>query len=197
MTKLNFLMLLHEQLLGFPKKSVEEHLSFYSEMIEDRMEEGLSEEEAVAAVGNVEEIAAHIKAEIAPEKPEPVKKSRKWKTWEIVLLAAGSPIWISLLAAAFAVVVSLYAALWSVIVSLWAAFISLTVSAPAGIAAGIGYLIDGSMQGLMMFSAGFVCAGLAIFAFFGCKLATQGAARLSKTCFIGIRNLFTKKEAAQ
>lgn len=39
MTKLQFLMALHEKLSGLPRE--EERLSFYSEMIEDRMEEGL------------------------------------------------------------------------------------------------------------------------------------------------------------
>ena len=51
MTKLKFLLLLNERLSHLPSKEVEERLAFYSEMIEDRMEEGLSEEEAVSEVG--------------------------------------------------------------------------------------------------------------------------------------------------
>jgi uncharacterized membrane protein len=41
MTKLQFLMALHEKMSGLPREEVEERLEFYSEMIEDRMEEGL------------------------------------------------------------------------------------------------------------------------------------------------------------
>ena len=44
MTKINFILLLSEKLKNLPEKEVEERLSFYSEMIEDRMEEGFSEE---------------------------------------------------------------------------------------------------------------------------------------------------------
>ena len=53
MTKLQFLLALHDKLTGLPRDEVEERLNFYSEMIEDRMEDGLSEEEAVAAIGSV------------------------------------------------------------------------------------------------------------------------------------------------
>ena len=200
MTKLKFLMSLHQRLLELPQNEVEERLGFYSEMIEDRMEEGLSEEDAVAAVGTVEEIAAQIQAELSPEKsapvtPLPVKKSKKWKTWEIVLLALGSPIWASLLIAAASVIFSLCVVLWSLIIPLWAVFVSLTACAPTGIAAGIGYLIAGNrFFGLLFISMGLVCAGLAIFAFFVCHAATKGIVRLSKKCFIAIKKLFTQKE---
>jgi len=64
MTKLNFLIALNEKLSGLPREEAEERLRFYSEMIEDRMEEGLTEEEAVAAVGYIVEIAAHITADL-------------------------------------------------------------------------------------------------------------------------------------
>ena len=63
MTKLNFILSLNEKLSGLPQNDIEERLRFYTEMIEDRMEEGLSEEEAVLAVGSVDEIAEQILAE--------------------------------------------------------------------------------------------------------------------------------------
>ena len=46
MTKLSFLFSLREKLSALPTEEAEERLRSYSEMIEDRMEEGLSEEEA-------------------------------------------------------------------------------------------------------------------------------------------------------
>ena len=51
---------LREELMGLPQDEIEERLDFYSEMIEDRMEEGLSEEVAVAEIGIPAEIAAQI-----------------------------------------------------------------------------------------------------------------------------------------
>ena len=60
MTKFKFLATLQDRLAGLPREEVDERLRFYCEMIEDRMEEGLSEEEAVAAVGSVDEIVSQI-----------------------------------------------------------------------------------------------------------------------------------------
>ena len=46
MSKQEFLEQLRRGLSGLPREDIEERLKFYSEMLEDRMEEGLSEEEA-------------------------------------------------------------------------------------------------------------------------------------------------------
>ena len=46
MSKQEFLEQLRRGRSGLPREDIEERLTFYSEMLEDRMEEGLSEEEA-------------------------------------------------------------------------------------------------------------------------------------------------------
>ena len=48
MRKEEFLSQLESGLYGLPQADIDERLSFYAEMIDDRMEEGLGEEEAVA-----------------------------------------------------------------------------------------------------------------------------------------------------
>ena len=45
MGKQEFLEQLRKQFSSLPQADIEEQLSFYSEMIDDRMEEGLSEED--------------------------------------------------------------------------------------------------------------------------------------------------------
>ena len=42
MTKKEFLSALREKMAGLPKDDVDDRIAFYSEMIDDRMEEGLS-----------------------------------------------------------------------------------------------------------------------------------------------------------
>ena len=64
MNKQEFLAGLQKGLSGLPQEDVEERLTFYGEMLDDRMEEGLSEEEAVAAAGSVEEIVGQVVADI-------------------------------------------------------------------------------------------------------------------------------------
>lgn len=193
MTKLSFLLSLHERLKTLPPEEVEERLRFYSEMIEDRMEEGLPEEEAVAAVGSIDEIVAQIIGEVPPAMPKKQEK-RQHRTWEVVLLVLGSPIWFSLLIAAFAIAFSLYISLWAVAISLWAVFGSLCACAVAGIIAGVVFALSGhSLTGIAIIGAGFVCSGLSVFMFFCCKAATKGTLFLAQKTAFGIKNLFSKR----
>ena len=136
MTKLQFLLSLREKLKNLPNNEIEERLNFYSEMIEDRVEEGLSEEEAVLQIGSTDNIAAQIIGE-SSTKNKKDKDKRSLKVWELILIIIGSPVWLSLLIAAFAVVLALYIVIWALIISLWAVFVSLVACAFAGIAAGI------------------------------------------------------------
>ena len=56
MNKQEFLMRLREGLSGLLQNEIEERLTFYSEMIDDRIEEGLSEEQAIGEIGDIDEI---------------------------------------------------------------------------------------------------------------------------------------------
>ena len=60
MTKQEFLLQLNRALAGLPQEEIEERLTFYSEMIDDRMEEGVNEEDAVSMVGDVDKIVEEI-----------------------------------------------------------------------------------------------------------------------------------------
>lgn len=60
MNKHEFLAALRRELSALPHSELTEQLNFYSEMIDDRMEEGMTEEEAVSGIGTVEFVAAQI-----------------------------------------------------------------------------------------------------------------------------------------
>ena len=199
MTKIQFLMSLHSKLMGLPQDEVEERLSFYSEMIEDRMEEGLSEDEAVSAIGTVDKIVEEIISEIPLSKiaKEKIKPKRRMKAWEVVLLILGSPLWISLILAAFAVVLAVYASLWTLIASIWAVFASVVACALGGVTVGMAWALGvNAFPGIATCSAGLVCAGLSIFLFFGCREATKGTLLLTKKIAIGIKRCFMRREEA-
>lgn len=87
MNKQEFLSGLRKGLSGLPQDDIEERLTFYSEMLDDRVEEGLSEEEAVSALGSVEEIVGQAVADIPLAKvvKERIKPKRRLRAWEIVL----------------------------------------------------------------------------------------------------------------
>lgn len=199
MNKQEFLDGLRKGLSGLPQADIEERLTFYGEMLDDRIEEGLSEEEAVAAAGSVNEIVRQTVADIPLAKiaKERIKPKRRLKVWEIVLLALGSPIWLSLGVAAAAVIFALYVTVWSVIASFWSVFASLAVCAAAGVPMCVVFAAgDSGAAGIAVLSAGIVCAGLSVFMFFGCLQATKGILFLTKKFAIWLKNCFIKKEEA-
>ena len=197
MTKQEFLTALQKKLSGLPKQEIEERLTFYGEMIDDRMEDGRTEEEAVSAIGSVDVVAEQIIAEIPLAKiaKERIKPKKRLRVWEIVLLALGSPIWLSLLIAAVAVILSLYVVLWSLIASLWAVFAALVASSVGCVIAGIFWAFcENGWMGIVIVGAGLTCAGLSIFLFFGCKEATRGILLLTKKIAVDIKKCFVRKE---
>ena len=197
MSKQEFLAELKAKLSGLPQQEARERLDFYSEMIDDRIEEGQTEEVAVLSIGSVDEIAEQIIAEIPFSKiaKERIKPKRQIRAWEIVLLALGSPIWLSLAIAAIAVVISLYAVLWSLVGCVWAVFASLAACGLAGVVMGAAFAVVGyGVSGLFLIGAGIILAGLSIFLFLGCMSATKGIVWITKQIALGIKKCFIKKE---
>lgn len=199
MNKQEFLIQLRKGLSGLPKNDIEERLIFYSEMIDDRIEDGIPEETAVCEIGTVDEVIAQVIEDIPLGKliKEKLTPKKKPKAWEIVLLVFGSPIWASLLIAALAVIISVYAVIWAAVIALWAAFASFAACGLSGIAAGIVFAVNGNgLTGIAMIGGGLVSAGISVFMFFGCKAATKGILILTKKLVFSIKNRFIKKEEA-
>lgn len=200
MNKQQFLAAIGEQLRSLPQSDVEKSLDYYSEMIDDRMEDGVSEEEAVAAMGNVDDIAAQILLETPLPKlvKARLKPSRALKVWEIVLLILGSPVWLPLLLAAGVVLLAVYIVLWAVIVSLYAVNLSFAAGAVAGLAGLFLLLYAGHpIQAVLFLGAGLVCAGLAILLFFAFNQITRWIIMLSKRIVLGIKARFIRRGDAK
>ena len=63
--------------------------------------------------------------------------------------------------------------------------------------AGIAFACNGNvLTGVAMIGAGFVCAGLSVFMFYGCRAATKGVLMLTKKLAVWTKNCFIKKEEA-
>lgn len=199
MNKQEFLSRLEAALSGLPQEELRERLSFYRESIDDRMEEGFSEEAAVAELGPLDAIVSQILAEtpLPALVRERIRPRGRTPVWVILLLVLGFPLWFPLLAAAFVILLSLYAVLWSVILCLWAAELALAASALGALAVGILSLFRGeASRGLLAIGAGLALAGLSVFLFFGCKAASQGALVLTGKIALWVKSLFLRKENA-
>ena len=197
MTKQIFLDQLRAGLYGLPQDDIEERVSFYSEMIDDRMEEGLTEEAAVAGIGPVDTIISQIIAETPLPRlvREQIKSRPRMRAWEVILLILGFPLWFPLLIAAFAVIFSVYVVIWSVILVLWAVEAACIAGAFAGVIVGFIQIFQGNLLwGLLLISAAILLSGLSILLFFGCIAASKGALYLTKKIALGIKSLFLRKE---
>ncbi|MBQ9856429.1 MAG: DUF1700 domain-containing protein [Clostridia bacterium] len=185
MNKQKFLIRLKKALRGCSATEIQSRLAFYSEMIDDRVEEGFSEKEAIQAIGDPVQIAEEIRMELGEKK----KDRRPLSTGAKILIALGSPIWLSLLIAAVAVglslVISLAAVVFSVFVCMFAALIcvfaavfALGVSALACLIAGIACAFEGMFIQLLLWTGvSFVCAGLCIALALLCVPAGKGILR--------------------
>lgn len=200
MNKQEFLECLRKGLSGLPQEDIEERLTFYSEMIDDCIEEGLSEFEAVSVIGTVDAIITQILSDTLLTKlvKEKAKLKRTLKAWKILLLILGSPMWLSLLTGVFAITLAAYIVVWSVVITLWSIEASFVACTLGGIVSAAVFTFQGNgLTGLAMLSAGVICAGLYIFMLYGCKAATKGVLLLTKKMALGIKSLFVGKEAAK
>lgn len=196
MNKEDFLNELRKKLSGLPQDDLEERLSFYSEMIDDRVEDGKSQEEAVADIGTVDSVVEQIMADtpLALLVKERVRPKRDLKAWEVLLLILGSPVWVPLIMALVIIVLSVYVVIWSVVICFYALDLSL-LAGFIGCIVGIFMYIGAKNAAGVLFSIGaaFICAGLAILMFFACVWITKAVVRLTGKMLLGMKTRIVGK----
>ncbi|MBP3370102.1 MAG: DUF1700 domain-containing protein [Clostridia bacterium] len=197
MTKNEFLFELGQRLSGLPKQDIVASLDYYSELIDDHIENGMTEEEAINSLGSIDEIVAQILGDTPLKKivKEKVRPKRPLRAWEIVLLILGSPVWVPLLLAALIVILAVYIVIWSIVVTFFAVDASLGAVSIAGIAASP-FLFAAANPGLalMFIGAALVCAGLCILFFLASDRITRLIIWLSKKILLLIKSSFVGKE---
>ena len=201
MNKQDFLAQLRERLLWMQSEELEKTVNFYSEMIDDRIEEGESEEEAVAALGSIDEIIDRTYKGVSLDDntsastasaSEAQPKKFKIETWHIVVAAVTFPIWFPILMSVIGVLIGVVATLFSVGVSLIAVIISLFGASLVGT---LKFLVEGNgVQGMFMLGGFLISIGLGILLFFAGMGIIKAAVKLIKKTFNWVKNLFKRKE---
>ena len=167
MRKDEFLSQLTHRLGYLPYQEVKKSVDFYQEAIDDRIEDGASEEDAVEALGGLDQVVGEIEqslplSTIVKQKVKSSKDKSGNKTLWIVLAICGSPIWLALAITLFAVIFSVYVVVWSIIVSLFAVVIAMAASGIALVVGGFLLPYHGLAPRLMLIGAGIFCAGLGV-----------------------------------
>lgn len=200
MDKLDFLLKLEEALSQLPEEDRKASIEYYAEQIDDRIEDGVPEKEAVESLGPIEIIAEQILMDMPLSKlvKSKVKNRRKMRRWEIALLILGCPVWLPVMISVVAVLFAVYVCLWAVDISLYAVDVALWGS-------GLGCTLGGVVlcctrnfpEGLFLLGAGAVCAGLALLFLPVCNLAAKGSARLGKVLVRWLKGWFIRKGDAK
>lgn len=196
MNKNEFITQLQNKLSDLSQDDIQKSVDYYSEMIDDRIEDGLTEEEAVEAIGSVEEIAQRILMETPLPKlvKAKVTPKRSMKGWEIALIIIGFPLWLPLIITAASIVFSVFVTIWSVIISLYAVVFSLFASAAACIFAMFVEFTAGNIaHGLLALGASLICAGIAILLFLLFNQIAKLIIKLCKLIVNAIKSCFVKK----
>jgi uncharacterized membrane protein len=185
MNKAEFLHELAVRLSSLPPEEVERTASYYSEIIDDRMEDGMSEEDAVAGLGDLSSITEQIIMDTSLSIIVKSKvRGRRPGAFTIVLLILGVPLWLPLLLCAFTVFLSVYIVLWAVDAVFWSVVIALCAGGLGGMLAGSVLLADTRIgEAASMFGSALVCAGFAILAFHGVLAVTKAFAGLTALIF--------------
>lgn len=195
MRKQEFLDKLRGSLWAMPEADKQRSVDYYAEMIDDRMEDGLSEEEAVAAIGDLDEIVQQILGE-TPRPPvvvEAAKKQRKVEPWMILLLILGSPLWIPVVTGVVSAVLSVYISLWVVVLVLWVVAVAVGAAA-IGCVVSCFFMFGRAGVILVSLGAAALCAGIAILLFLLGNLAAKGMIALTKLCWQSCKKLLNGKE---
>ena len=194
MNKSEFLHILRHRLSPLPAEEREQHIAYYEELFSDMLEEGMSEEEAAAHLGDPDAIAEEILA----EQPLPrlvknrVRPSGGWTALSVTLIILGSPVWLPLLIALAAVLLSCFVVIWALILSVLAVAVAVGAAAVALVLAAIfGYL---KISGFLLLGLALICGGLCLLTGLLLAALCRGAVRGGKWLWRQIKKLLVKKE---
>ena len=177
MTKTEFTRILKTKIAHLPRAERKKILQYYNEMITERMEDGMTEAEAIEALGDIDEL-------VGAYAPAPAqltqRKSTRLRAWHIVMLAVGSPLWISIVAALFCIMVAIYIVVWALVVAFYAIFAALAVSGFACIMSSfIALFSQGFPAFAALMGAGCLLMGFALLWLVPCNLFAKAAGKMS------------------
>ena len=172
MKRNEFMEAVRKKLKGLSEEDINKALEFYDEIINDKVEDGVPEDEAVDALGTPDEIAEQILMGMSLPKlvKAKAKPSGGFKAWEIVLLILGFPLWFPLLLAAACVVFSIFIVILSLVIAFFAVVISFGIGGLVLVAASVMALIAGSgASAVYQIGVALMLIGLAVLLFIPAK----------------------------
>lgn len=198
MNKSEFLEQLESGLKDLPNSEIKKSLNYYSEMIDDRIEDGESEVDAVASLGSVDEIAISVKSQtqLSTQTKETVKQKSGYKILIIILLVLGSPIWLSILLALFSIILAVYVTAVSIIISLFSVVLSFLLGGVTAVFGSPIIMYSNIQTGIFCIGAGLILIGLGVFLAYGTVKLSSLIIKFTVFCGRKLKSLIIKKKTA-
>lgn len=193
MNKQEYLAQLRAALACLPEGEIEESVAFYTEMIDDRVADGLTEEEATAQLDDPKAAARAIIADlpVVPRTVVRTKQRNRALYWTLVIL--GSPLWLTLLLAAGMLVLAGLLTIWCLILGLWLLAAGLLAGGPLGIGVCLWALAVGQpAYGVFELGSGLLCFGLGLFCLHGAVAASKTLMQVSRQWIAKAKAPFVK-----
>ena len=196
MTKADFLQLLERALSQLSEEERRANLEYYSELLDDMLEEGMTEAEATDKLGSPAAIAESILQEMPLSKLVSTRMKPKsgWTPLAIILAVVGSPVWVPLLLAGVAVVAALFVSIWALAAVAVVVVLALALAVIAAPVLAVRTAVLTLPLGLLLLGGGLVLLGLCVLgglmAVELCKLLAQLTVLLAHK----IKGLFIRKE---
>lgn len=195
MNRAEFLAELRRRLAQMPPEELEKQIAYYDELLQDMIEDGMSEQEAVEKLGDPAQIAQELLTELplGTLVKSRVKSAGELSALNIVLLVLGFPVWFPLLLAFGAVLLAILISLWAVVLSFGVVVLALGLASAASL---IGIFFSFvSASPLLLIGAALILGGLCVLGALVLKPLCRGMARLCAWIFKQIKSLFIKKES--
>ena len=180
------------------REEIDDALTYYSEAIDDRTEDGMSEEDAVAALGGIDQAVAAVCADrpVVRRAISRVCVSRTTIVVTVVLLVLGSIAWIPIVLGLGILAIGVYLAIWALVASLWLADASLVLMGIIGVPLLAHAVASGMvLSGVLQMGCTFVMGGLGVLLVPVMSLATGCLAKASLTFARWVGHFFTKVPA--
>ncbi len=197
MNKQEYLESIRSRISAMPADDINRFMDYYSEMIDDRVEDGLSEEEAVADMGSPDAAVEQILEDMPLTKlvKEKIKPKHELKAWEVVLIVLGSPVWIPLLITAAVLLLTLWIVAFALLISFYAVVLSFVAAGIGGLICIIPLFIANSpYTAVLMLGAALIGIGIAILFVVSVKPVTVGIFKVCKASVNGIKRMFVKEK---
>lgn len=196
MNKQEFLNELRAELEKRSVTNIDNMIEFYDEMICDRVEDGMSEEDAIASMDTISNIVDQavldkaipvlVKERVVKSRNE-AKKNGNLALW-ITLAVLGFPLWFPLAIAFAAVILSLFIVLWVLVITLFVVFIAFIAAAVGCLA--LPFLSFSAPSVLMCVGGALAFGGIAFLLWAPIKVAAKGLVNLIKDFLKAVKKLF-------